>query len=181
MKIKKEKFFILSLLWSLIVSILFYLVFYSVLSNKIDNLIKQAANTIYNFGIYLSVIIVFSTFIIGFILHELIHAVFCILFTKNINSITFGIDIKQMILYCHCKEPLYVNHYLIMVIAPFIIMGLFPFIIGLCFENIFFLIFGYIFSIAAVGDLLIISLIIKNYQKKFIKDSETEIGGEYID
>ena len=83
MKIKKEKFFILSLLWSLIVSILFYLVFYSVLSNKIDNLIKQAANTIYNFGIYLSVIIVFSTFIIGFILHELIHAVFCILFTKN--------------------------------------------------------------------------------------------------
>ena len=179
--IKKEKFLIQSLLWALTMSVLFYFVFYFILSNKIDVLIKQAANSIYNFGIHLSVIIVFSTLIIGFILHELIHATFCILFTKNIDSIAFGLDLKQMIIYCHCKMPLYVNHYLIMVIAPFTIMGLFPFIIGLCFENIFFIIFGYIFSIAAIGDLLIISLIIKNYQKKFIKDSNKEIGGEYID
>jgi len=67
-----------------------------------------------------------------------------------------------------------------MIIAPFVLMGIFPYILGLYLSRPSLIFFGYLFSIAAVGDIYIIYLVLKNYQKKFIKDSETEVGGEYI-
>lgn len=179
--INKEKFFIHSLLWAFIMSVVFYFIFYIFLFGKIDDLIKHTATTIYDYGVSFSVAIVFFTIIFGFVLHEFIHGVFSIFFTKDIKAVRFGIMPKQMMFYCHCKKPLYVNNYLTMVIAPFIIMGLIPFASGLYFENLFAIFFGYIFSVAAIGDLYIIYLVLKNYQKKYIKDSETEIGGNYID
>ena len=120
------------------------------------------------------------TQILGIMLHEIIHALVCIIFTKNIHAIKLGFIPKQMMFYCNCKYPLYVNHYLLMVSAPFVLMGIFPYILGLYLSRPYLIFFGYLFSIAAVGDIYIIYLVVKNYQKKFIKDSETEIGGEYI-
>ena len=41
--------------------------------------------------------------------------------------------------------------------------------------------FGYVFSVAAIGDLFIVYLVMKNYKKKYIQDSSSDIGGEYVD
>lgn len=176
----KEKFLIKSLFLSIIISII-YIGLFLLFTGDYNTLIKQPANSINKYGIATSVVVVFIVQIIGFIVHELMHGIFSILFTKDIKSIKFGIIPKQMMFYCHCVKPLYVNHYLIMVIAPFIIMGVIPFIIGLHFDNLFAIFFGYVFSVTAIGDLYIIYLVLKNYQKKYIQDSSSDIGGEYID
>ncbi|WP_343687535.1 DUF3267 domain-containing protein [Chryseobacterium gleum] len=177
---KKESFLIKSLFLSLLITALYIGIFLLFTKDYIE-LLKQPANSINKYGVTTSVIIFFAVQIIGFIVHEIIHGMFSILFTKDIKSIKFGIAPKQMMFYCHCLKPLYVNHYLIMVIAPFIMMGLTPFVLGLYFENLFAIFFGYVFSVAAIGDLYIIYLVFKNYQKKYIQDSASDIGGEYIE
>lgn len=176
----KEKFLIKSLFLSIIISII-YIGLFLLFTGDYNTLIKQPANSINKYGITISVMVFFAVQIIGFIVHEVIHGMFSILFTKDIKSVKFGIAPKQMMFYCHCLKPLYVNHYLIMVAAPFIIMGVIPFVLGLYFENLFAIFFGYVFSVAAIGDLYIIYLVLKNYQKKYIQDSASDIGGEYIE
>lgn len=177
-KMSKDKLFLRSVFIILLVTITYVILF---LVSQDENLIFDKTIVILNnisttkFIIYL-----FLTQILGIMLHEIIHALVCIIFTQNINSIKLGFIPKQMMFYCNCKYPLYVNHYLLMIIAPFILMGVFPYILGLYLSRPSLIFFGYLFSIAAVGDIYIIYLILKNYQKKFIKDSDTEVGGEYI-
>jgi len=176
----KEKFIVKSLFLSIIISII-YIGLFLLFTADYNTIVKQPAIIINKLGITISVFIFFAVQLLGFVVHELIHGIFSILFTKDIKSVKFGISPKQMMFYCHCLKPLYVNHYLIMVVAPFIIMGLIPFVLGLYLDNLFVIFFGYVFSVAAIGDLYIIYLILKNYQKKYIQDSASDIGGEYIE
>lgn len=178
--VKKEKFTWISVIISIIITLIYFFLFKYYVGTRFLIFIDTAADMVFKFGVYISALAFFFFIIIGFFLHELIHGVFCILFTKDFNSINFGIAPKQMMLYCQCKKPLYVNHYLLMLFAPFFILGMIPFIISLYFEIFFAVIFGYISSVAAVGDLYIIYLVLKNYQKKYVQDSPQDIGGEYI-
>lgn len=116
-------------------------------------------------------------FIIGIVLHELIHGISWSFFTKNgFKSIKFGIIWKMLTPYCHCKEALPRNHYLIGVIMPFILLGLLPAVVGIAINNDYFLFFGFIFSVAALGDLLIINLLRKEAPNNLIEDHPSEIG-----
>lgn len=177
--ISKEKFLVKSLFLSIIISII-YIGLFLLFTGDYHNLLEQPEISINKLGITISVFIFFAVQLLGFVVHELIHGIFSIIFTKDIKSVKFGILPKQIMFYCHCLKPLYVNQYLIMVVAPFIIMGLIPFVLGLYLDNLFTIFFGYIFSVIAIGDLYIIYLVLRNYQKKYIQDSATEIGGEYV-
>ena len=60
----------------------------------------------------LPALIFFVLVILGIIAHELIHGITWAIFTKNgFKSIKFGIMLKMLTPYCHCKEPLKVNQY----------------------------------------------------------------------
>ena len=84
--------------------------------------------------------------------------------------------------YCHCKEPLPTNRYIVALVAPCLILGIIPYVIGVFNLNLFLLGFGFIFTVLSIGDLLILYYILKDYRPtSFFKDSETEVGGEYID
>ncbi len=177
---KKEDFLVKSLLLSIFITVIYIMIFF-IFTEDYKELLKQPTNAVQKYGVTTSVVMFFLVQIIGFIVHEIIHGLFSIYFTKDIKSIRFGIAPKQMMFYCHCNRPLYVNHYLIMVAAPFIIMGLIPFVLGLYFEKMLYIFFGYVFSVAAIGDLFIVYLVMKNYKKKYIQDSSSDIGGEYVD
>ncbi|MBP3943798.1 DUF3267 domain-containing protein [Sphingobacteriaceae bacterium WQ 2009] len=125
----------------------------------------------------------FIIIILGAILHELIHGITWVIFSKNVSfkSIKFGILKESYTPYCHCKIPLKRNIYIIGIIMPAVILGLFPVLIALIVGNIFLCFFGYIFLLAAIGDLIITYYLLKyTDSSSLIQDHDSKIGFYYI-
>ncbi|HEX3010038.1 MAG TPA: DUF3267 domain-containing protein [Bacteroidales bacterium] len=122
-------------------------------------------------------ILIFISLVLGIILHELIHGITWYFFTEDgFKSIKFGI-LKQMATpYCHCKEPLQVHAYLLGAVMPAIILGLIPAIIAMIIGNLGLLILAAFFTMAAIGDLMIINLLRKEKGVSFVLDHPSEAG-----
>lgn len=117
--------------------------------------------------------------IVGIILHELIHGVFWAAFTKEgFKSIKFGIMPASKLFspYCHCKEPLKLNHYRLGAIMPLVILGIIPAIIAICIGNLFWFCVGIFFIIAACGDILIFIKTLKEKNDSLLYDHPSEAG-----
>ncbi len=124
-----------------------------------------------------SVSITFIVLVIGIIIHELIHGIsWSIYATKGFTSIKFGVLWKMLTPYCHCKEPLTVNAYIIGAVMPAIILGFIPAIIAMFIGNVLIIFFALIFTIVAVGDFMIINLIRKEPKDSLILDHPSEAG-----
>ena len=128
-------------------------------------------------GVGLVFAMIFGIFMLGIVVHELIHGITWALFTKNgFKSIKFGVLWKMLTPYCHCKEPLTVRQYIIGAITPAIFLGFIPSIIAIIVGNLGMLIFGMFFTMAAAGDFLIINLIRKEDKDDFVQDHPSEAG-----
>jgi hypothetical protein len=122
-------------------------------------------------------ILILISLVLGIILHELIHGITWYFFTEDgFKSIKFGI-LKQMATpYCHCKEPLQVYAYVLGAIMPAIILGLIPAVIATVIGNLGLLILAAFFTMAAIGDLMIINLLRKEKGVSFVLDHPSEAG-----
>ena len=119
----------------------------------------------------------FIVFLVGIILHELIHGITWAIFAKKgFKSIKFGVLWKMATPYCHCKEPLLVKQYILGAIMPAILLGFIPAIYALITGDFFVLMFGALFTIAAIGDFLIINLIRKEDMNSLLQDHPSEAG-----
>jgi len=128
----------------------------------------------YSFLFSFSILIIL---IIGIILHELIHGItFSFFAKKGFKSIKFGVIWKMLTPYCHCKEPLLVKQYVIGGIMPAIILGFLPFVYSLIFGNLFWLIFAFFFTIAAIGDFIIIFMLRNEDKNSMVLDHPSEVG-----
>ena len=117
-----------------------------------------------------------SIFIVGIVLHEIIHGLTWALFSKQgLRSIKFGILKTSMTPYCHCSEILKVNQYKIGVIMPAIILGFIPSIFSIITGNPIVLIFGIIFTIAAAGDFMVLWMLRKE-KNTLVCDHPSKIG-----
>ena len=158
---------------------LFFLPYYLIWKDKHTlSYIKQTLNKtdLIDNSLLLSLISIL-VMTIGIILHELIHGLTWSIFAKNgFKSIKFGILLKMLTPYCHCKEPLKVKHYILGGIMPGIVLGIIPAIYSIFIGNIFLLIFGSFFTLAAMGDFMIINLIRKENKDSFVQDHPTEAG-----
>jgi hypothetical protein len=115
--------------------------------------------------------------IAGIILHELIHGlVFMIFNRKGIKSVSFGIMWKYLSPYCHCSEPLKMSHYIIGALMPGVILGFIPATLSIITGKIALLLFGFIFSVAAGGDFLIIWLLRNESRDSLVLDHESKVG-----
>jgi len=118
-----------------------------------------------------------AVIVIGIILHEMIHGFFFSLFTlKGMRSVKIGVLWKKLTPYCHCKEPVKRYHFIIATIAPMIILGIIPLSFGFVMKNFLLLQFGIVFVIAALGDIMLISLLIKEKNNSLIYDLPDEVG-----
>lgn len=128
-------------------------------------------------GIFSGTFSIFLIVILGIVVHELIHGITWARFAKNGHkSIKYGVLWKMLTPYCHCKEPLLVKHYIIGAIMPAIILGFLPAIYSILTGNIGFLIFGIFFTMAALGDFMIIYLLRKENRNSFVLDHPSEAG-----
>ena len=115
--------------------------------------------------------------IVGLLVHELIHGIAWAIFAKNgFKSISFGANWRQMILYCHCSEPLKVRHYAIGALAPLVILGIIPAIVGIIILNPYWLLFGILFIASAIGDIMVAWKLRKENPENTILDHPTEPG-----
>lgn len=120
---------------------------------------------------------VFILFVLGIVVHELIHGITWVRFAKNgFKSIKFGILWKMLTPYCHCMEPLKVRQYRIGAITPAIFLCFIPSIITLIVGNLGLLIFGIFFTMAAAGDFLVIQMISKEKRDDLVEDHPSEAG-----
>ena len=110
-------------------------------------------------------------FIIGIVLHELIHGFTWLLFIKwRVRNIRFGIMWKYFTPYCHCKVPLKVKHYIIGAVMPAIILGVIPTIVAFLTGSIMLFCLGINFIVAASGDFLITYILINEKGNSYILD-----------
>lgn len=131
----------------------------------------------YNFGFWGNWISILLIFTLGIIIHELIHGITWAKYANNgFKSIRFGILWKMLTPYCHCTEPLKVKNYITGAIMPALILGFLPFIYSLAMGNVLWLVFGIFFTMAAVGDFMIINLIRKENMNSYVLDHPSEVG-----
>lgn len=119
----------------------------------------------------------FIAFLIGIVLHELIHGISFALFAKRgFRSIRFGVLWKYLTPYCHCTEPLKIRHYIFGALTPSVLLGLTPAIIGLIIGKYLVTFFGIIFIIAAIGDFMVVHLLWNEKPTDYAQDHSLEAG-----
>jgi hypothetical protein len=160
------------------IAIIYGIPFYLLWSNDflISN-IKESMSVISPNYIFIGTLKMLLIMVFGIIIHELIHGIVWAMYSKGgFKSIKFGIMIKMLTPYCHCKEPLQVSHYILGAIMPAIVLGLIPAIVSILIGNFGLLTFGVFFTMAACGDFLVINLLKKENLNSLVQDHPSEAG-----
>lgn len=106
------------------------------------------------------VLLFFVVLIIGVPMHELLHALVFGTFARGgFKSVRFGIDRSTYTPYCHCTKPIRVQWYRLGALFPFIVLGAVPFVVSLFTGSLGWWLFGYIYIIAAGGDLVALKML----------------------
>ena len=115
--------------------------------------------------------------IFGILAHELIHMLAWMLFAKKpLKAFKLGFQWKSLTPYAHCKEPMDIRPYRIGAFAPGFILGILPWLVSLVTGDVLFLFYGFLFTIAASGDLLILWLIRGIKPNTLVEDHPTKAG-----
>lgn len=96
-------------------------------------------------------------FIAGIVIHELLHGLTWMLLGKAPSgSVKFGFQLKTLTPYAHCTEPLEVGAYRWGAAVPGLVLGILPGVAALATGSSAMLVFGFLFTLAAGGDALIL-------------------------
>lgn len=99
-------------------------------------------------------------FVFGIALHELLHGITWMLVGGlDRSAIKYGFNFLALAPYAHCKEPLAAHKYRLGVIAPGLFLGFLPYVVGMILGEAALIWFGFIFSLAAGGDFLMLWII----------------------
>ena len=121
-------------------------------------------------------------FIFGIVVHEGLHGVAWACFAKNgFKSIRFGINWKYLAPYCHCKEPLRLKEYALGAALPLIVTGIIPWVIAFTIGNGFLACLGFLFTLAAAGDAIMLFTMRRLKKDALIADHPDKIGYFVID
>ena len=118
-----------------------------------------------------------TTLILGIVIHELIHGLaWAIAGHKPLSAIKFGFQWQALTPYAHYRQPLEVRAYRLGVSMPLIVLGILPFLIGIVTGNGWSAFFGFIFTLAASGDVLVLWLIRGVSRGQLVQDHPTQVG-----
>lgn len=117
----------------------------------------------------------------GILAHEMLHGLtWKLAGGKSWSAIKFGVNWKALAPYAHCREPLEVNAYRWGAAMPGLLLGIIPFSVGLITGGGWYVVFGYIFTITAAGDMLILWLIRRVDAGTLVQDHPTLAGCEIV-
>ena len=122
-------------------------------------------------------VLFFVLFIVGIVLHELIHGLFFGFYAKSgFKSIRFGFMREMLTPYCHCKEPLKIKHYFTGALMPALFLGVIPIAISFFTGSLFWLLYGILFFSAAAGDFMVVWMLRKEHPDTLVQDHPSEAG-----
>lgn len=122
-------------------------------------------------------LLLFLSLILGTIAHELLHgAAWLAASGLSWESMHFGFSWKAIAPYAHCNQPMSVKAYRIGILAPGLILGIFPFTLGIIFGQSFLTAFGFVFTLVAGGDFLMLWLIRNVCETKLVQDHPSLVG-----
>jgi hypothetical protein len=165
-----------------VMAFLFWFLWSNMAINEIRGLKKALSPTGVNWVD--SIITIFSpvaVISVGAIVHEFIHGIVMLVFTKKIKSVKIGFRLEILLPYAHCKEPLTVFQMLIVVLAPWIVLGLIPFIISLGNGSVILWFVGVSMTILSVGDFIYTALLYRLSRYYLVLDHDSKIGFYLID
>lgn len=126
--------------------------------------------------------LVMATLVGGVLAHEAIHGIVFAHYAKGgWKSIHIGVKWEAMTPYCHCKEPLKARHYIVGALAPMVILGLIPMALGFALRDIMVTFWGFLFTIAAAGDILVAWLLRHTPSDTMVIDHPSEVGCTIVD
>lgn len=126
--------------------------------------------------------VLFLTAVAGILLHEAIHGIsWAWLDNISRKHIHFGFKWRTMTPYIHCSVPVKVRNYRWGTALPGIILGILPFSGAMLFQHIGLFYFGFLFTVAAGGDFLILWLIRDLNPDAYVMDHPDLIGCRIID
>jgi hypothetical protein len=124
----------------------------------------------------------FAAILLGMVLHELIHMATAIYFGRiSAGGFRFGIDLKTLSPYFHCKVPLEVTVYRKVTAMPCVLLGLLPSFAGLITGRPWIMLYGLLFTLAAGGDLLILWLLRSLKPGTLVEDHPSRVGCSVIE
>ena len=124
-----------------------------------------------------SILIFCVLFILGVVIHELIHGLIFGLFAKSgFKSIRFGVLWEYLTPYCHCNEPIKLKYYIFGALMPVLILGFLPATVSIFNGSLMLLVLGVIFISAAAGDFYVVWILRKESMNVFVQDHPSEPG-----
>lgn len=167
-------------IFSLIISLVFIVLYGVAFANYGDNTLSFL--NLFAGKSVISIILLFAKFFlmiaIGICLHELVHGILFALYAKGgFKSIRFGILTNPVFaFYCHCKEPIKVHQYMVVAIMPLFLTGILPSAIAIVLGDVVLLLTGFILTVGAVGDIMMIQMLWKEDRNSYVLDHPSEIG-----
>lgn len=121
--------------------------------------------------VYFDILIIIGIYAVGLVCHEGLHALGAIIFAgKKPKDISFGVIIKQMMLYCHVKTPMKLSAYCGLLLLPVIITGVIPLVISIFCGNIFLVLVFSLLVSGGAGDAIMFCSLLKQDKNALILD-----------
>ncbi len=118
-----------------------------------------------------------SILLVGIIVHEGLHGIAWLFVAKNGRyAIKFGFHLAAFSPYAHCTEPMPARSYRITVILPGMVLGVVPLAIGILLGNGPVIVFGFLFTLSAGGDALILWQVRKIPPGTLVRDHPDRAG-----
>ena len=118
-----------------------------------------------------------GVFAVGIVLHELIHGVSWTIFGKKPRgAIKYGFQVKTLTPYAHCTEPMDVWPYRLGAVLPGLLLGVLPWLASIATGNGAVFLFGFFFTLAALGDAMILWLLRGVAPGSLVLDHPTHAG-----
>ncbi len=113
----------------------------------------------------------------GIVLHELLHAwAWMAASGLGWDSMTFGFNLRALSPYAHCNEPMSAGAYRVGVLIPGLLLGVIPFVTGMVFGSGFLSVFGFLFTLVAAGDFLMLWIIRDISTERRVTDHPSRVG-----
>lgn len=150
---------------TIVLVVCFFIPYAIITTEDIKEVVTQA--TIFTLIIYLIM------FLFGLFIHELIHAIFFIIFNKEgLESVRFGISKDGCIApYCELNEDLLAWKFRICTIVPTLVLGVIPVVMSFVEYNFLYLLGGSLFIIAGSADIYLLWITRKITNRSIIKST----------
>ena len=114
------------------------------------------------------------------VVHELLHGVGYLLGGAKVGEVKIGFQLKYLMPYAHCRVPLSAAGYRFGVALPGLVLGIIPAVAAILMHNATLAIFAATMVIAAVGDLIILWMLIPVRGDVRVQDHPSKPGFQIL-